>query len=74
MANMFGDANETTTLFACVRGERGLILYIVHRLKEGESKKWAYVGGDTGKNAEGYLPLKRLAGGVVENETHVRHT
>jgi len=45
MSYVFSNANETATLFTGVRGEGGFILYIVHWLVKGESKKWAYIGG-----------------------------
>jgi hypothetical protein len=71
MSYVFGDANETATLLTRVGWEGRLILYIVHWLVKGESKKWAYIGGYASENPKGDLPLKRFTSSVVKNEAHI---
>jgi hypothetical protein len=71
MSHVFGNANKTATLFAGVRGEGRFILYIVHWLVKGESKKWAYIRGNASENPKGDLPLKRFTSSVVKNEANI---
>jgi len=50
------------------------MLDIVHRLIKGEAKERANIRSDASENPKGNLPLKGLAGSVIKNEAHVRHT